>query len=81
MGHLTPKRRAILLWGAIVWYGWNMLNGPGVHWCHAGPRGGILTKKSVNWRNINGIIIRTKNTQTFLHFRRLPWYLVGIKRR
>lgn len=81
MGHLTPKRKSILLWGAICWYGWNMLNGPGLHLSHAGPRGGILTKKSVNWRNVNGIIIRTKNTQTFLHFRRLPWYLVGIKKR
>lgn len=81
MGRLKRTRSFIWLWGAICFYGWNQLNGPGLHWCHAGPRGGILTKRSVHWWNINGIIIRTRNTQTFLHFRRLPRYLRGLKAR
>lgn len=76
MGYLSPKRNRVWLRGAIVWYSWNMLNPRGVGWVHAGPRGGILTKEDVRWWNINGIFIRTRNTQTFLHFRRLPWYLV-----
>ena len=80
MGGWKRRRSHVLFWGVIVWYSWNLLNGRGIHWAHAGPNGGILTKRSVNWRNINGILIRTKNTQTFIHFRRLPWYLVKRRR-
>lgn len=74
MGRRNRKSH-VLLWGVIIWYGWNLLNGPGIHLLHAGPRGGILTKRSCRWYNINGILIRTRNTQTFLHFWRLPRWM------
>jgi hypothetical protein len=61
----------------IVWYSFNLLNGRGIWWLHAGPKGGILTKQSVRWYNINGILLRTRNTQTFIHFRRFPRYMIS----
>lgn len=67
------KRSRVWLGGAITWYNYNLLNGPGVHWLHARPGGGPVLVEDASWRNINGILIRTRNSQTFLHFRRLPW--------
>jgi hypothetical protein len=72
-------RTVVLLRAMIVWFSYNQLNGPGIHILHAGPRGGILTNWSRRWYNINGILIRTRNTQTFLHFRRFPRYMRSIK--
>lgn len=58
----------------------NLLNGSGIWWTHANRAGGILRKDEVSWRNINGVLIRTPRHQLFLHFRRRPPYLEGVKR-
>jgi hypothetical protein len=68
-GFKSGKRR---LWGTIVWFSYNTINPRGIWLTHAGPGGRILLKTEVHWTNINGILIRTKNTQTFLSFRRRP---------
>lgn len=70
MGYLTPKRSRNILRGYILWYSWNQLNPPGIHWLHSGPKGRLLLREDVRWTNISGIIVRTRNTQTFLSFRR-----------
>lgn len=76
MGRLNTKHNCrVLLWAMIVWFGYNQFNPRGIWILHAGPRGGILTKWSCRWYNINGILIRTRNTQTFIHFRRFPRYM------
>lgn len=66
------KNPTVKLWGAIVFYHHNLINGSGLHWLHAGPKGKVLLKTEVSWRNINGILIRTPDHQLFLHFRRIP---------
>ena len=66
--------------GAIVLFHRNLLNGPGVHLVHANKDGSCVLKTEASWRNINGILIRTRRHQLFLHFRRRPPYLRGAKR-
>lgn len=73
------KRRVFLFRGILVYFNYNHFNPPGIHLVHARPDGGPVFKQDVSRRNINGILIRTRNSQTFLHFRRLPWYLNGMR--
>lgn len=72
----APKRQVVLLRGVIVHFNHNTLNPPGVALVHAQKNGGGVLKGETSWRTVNGIMIRTRNSQTFLHFRRLPWYMV-----
>lgn len=75
-----PRRTRVLLWASIVWFSFNQLNGRGIHWAHSGKGGGILTIKSTHWWTISGILVRTRNTQTFLYFRRRPRWMVSKKK-
>lgn len=72
MGYREPKRERKWLRGRICWFSWNMLNGRGIHWLHSGPKGRLLLREDVHWYNVSGVVIRTRNTQTFLYFRRAP---------
>lgn len=73
------KRTRVWLRGAIVHFNYNLLNGSGLHLVHAEADSGCVFKTNVSWRNVNGILIRTRNSQTFIHFRRRPWYMRSHK--
>lgn len=76
MGIYRARRRTRVYWGgAIVWFSYNSLNPSGIWWVHGNPGGGPVLKVDVSWRNINGILIRTRNSQTFIHFRCFPKYI------
>lgn len=65
------RDRLILLKGIVFWYGRNQFWGRGVCFVYAEPGGIPVLKEKVSWRKINGICIRFKKSQLFLHFRRL----------
>lgn len=77
---LVKPRQECWLGGVIVLFHHNQLNGPGVWWVHATRDGSPVLKTDVGWHNINGILIRTPRHQLFLHFRRLPGYMVTKRR-
>lgn len=65
------RDRLILLKGVVFWYGRNQFFGPGIAWIYAELGGGPVLKDQISWRKINGIVIRFRDSQLFLHFRRL----------
>jgi hypothetical protein len=77
MGVYHSRKRTRVYWrGAIIWFSYNFLNEPWrINWVHGEPGGGPVLKTEASWRTINGIVVRTRNSQTFLHWRRLPKYL------
>jgi hypothetical protein len=76
MGVLMSKRRRVWLNGVVVWFNYNTLNPPGMNLLHATQDGlPVLREEKLGWRTFHGVVIRTRSSQTFIHFWRLPSYL------
>lgn len=65
--------------GQIIWTNRNILNGPGIGLMHLHKDRKMVLKEDASIHTINGFVIRGRNWQLFLQFRRISDISRGIR--